>query len=48
MSGIICFLMTSCHAAVAELVDARDLKSRGSDIVWVRFPPAAQELFCAK
>ncbi len=26
---------------VAELVDARDLKSRDSNIVWVRFPPAA-------
>ena len=29
---------------VAELVDARDLKSRDSNIVWVRFPPAAHTL----
>ena len=29
-------------AAVAELVDARDLKSRDSNVMWVRFPPAAR------
>ena len=27
------------HVCVVELVDARDLKSFGSDTVWVRFPP---------
>ena len=26
--------------AVAELADAADLKSAGSDTLWVRFPPA--------
>ena len=31
-------------AEVAKLVDARDLKSRDSNVMWVRFPPAAQEI----
>jgi hypothetical protein len=30
-------------ADVAELVDARDLKSLDGNIVWVRFPPPAPE-----
>ena len=29
------------HAGVAELADARDLKSRGRKAVWVRSPPPA-------
>lgn len=29
-------------ASVAELADARDLKSRSCKRVWVRFPPEAQ------
>ena len=28
------------NAEVAELVDAPDSKSGGSDIMWVRFPPS--------
>jgi hypothetical protein len=31
------------QAAVVKLVDTRDLKSRGSNTVRVRFPPAAPE-----
>jgi 3-methyladenine DNA glycosylase AlkD len=30
-----------CRAGVAELADARDLKSRGRKAVWVRSPPPA-------
>ena len=30
------------RAGVAELADARDLKSRGRKAVWVRFPPPAR------
>ena len=33
------------YAAVAELVDALDLKSSGSDIMRVRFPPAVHLYF---
>ena len=29
------------HADVAELVDARDLKSLDGNVVWVRVPPPA-------
>jgi hypothetical protein len=32
------------RADVAELVDARDLKSLDGNIVWVRVPPPAPEL----
>ncbi len=35
-------ISTRLLAAVAELVDALDLKSNGSNIVGVRFSPAAQ------
>ena len=31
----------SLYAVVAEQADARDLKSLGSNTMWVRFPPAA-------
>ena len=34
-----------CYGAVAELVDAADLKSAEGDLVWVRVPPA---LYCEK
>jgi hypothetical protein len=33
-------------ADVAELVDARDLKSLDGNVVWVRVPPPAPEIFC--
>ncbi len=32
------------NADVAELADAQDSKSCGSDIVWVRLPPSASKL----
>ena len=32
-------------ADVAELVDARDLKSLDGNVVWVRVPPPAPEKF---
>jgi hypothetical protein len=32
-------------ADVAELVDARDLKSLDGNVVWVRVPPPAPEIF---
>jgi hypothetical protein len=37
------------EADVAELVDARDLKSLDGNVVWVRVPPPAPEVgqYCA-
>jgi hypothetical protein len=32
------------NADVAELVDARDLKSLDGNVVWVRVPPPAPEI----
>lgn len=37
----IVFIVFRIIAAVVELADARDSKSRDGDIVWVRPPPAA-------
>ena len=39
------FVLLVKKAAVAELVDALDLKSSCGDTVRVRFPPAALSLF---
>src|SRR3954469_18086621 len=38
----------STNADVAELVDARDLKSLDGNVVWVRVPPPAPTYFMAK
>lgn len=38
------FMQLYTLAGVAELVDARDSKSRIGNNVWVRFPPPAPEL----
>ena len=39
-SGIV-IEVSFLYAVVAEQADARDLKSLGSNTMWVRFPPAA-------
>jgi hypothetical protein len=41
-------LPLALRAGVAELADARDLKSREGNLVGVRFPPSAVKLWFQK